>query len=93
MVMFNHNFDDRFLGVAGVDFNLEKGSLTSTIFRKGQGGGISKKVFFRNSSLVTLSCKVLTYRALKRDEFTDQLITSCPAPFGRDEFRRQLVTL
>lgn len=82
-----------FWGIAGVDFNLEKGSLTSTIFRKGQGGGISKKVFFRNSSLVTLSCKVLTYRALKRDEFTDQLITSCPAPFGRDEFRRQLVTL
>lgn len=91
--MFNHNSDDRFLGVAGVDFNLEKGSLKSTIFRKGQGGGISKKVFFRNSSLVTLPCKVLAYRVLRRDEFTDQLITSCPAAFGRDEFRRQLVTL
>lgn len=82
-----------FWGIAGVDFNLEKGSLKSTIFRKGQGGGISKKVFFRNSSLVTLTCKVLAYRVLRRDEFTDQLITSCPAAFGRDEFCRQLVTL
>lgn len=36
--MFNHNFDDRFLGVAEVNFNLEKGSLKSIIFRKGQGG-------------------------------------------------------